>query len=416
MSEGLSFLGQVDLEKVELISHSGSAVNILTLVQDFTLYEDIFSTTLSGYILVQDAIDLVSTLPMIGQEMLTFQFSTPSIQTKVSKTMYIYKMQILSVKPRSQTYMLHFCSQELIMSANSKISKAYSGKISDTVVDIFRDKKYLNSSSTLYVEETKNSYSFIPAYGTPIETINWLTHKSMNVNGTPNYIFFESNQSFEYVSVEKLMTLPTVRDYIFADVDPNTVTGYDGDKDKQYSIVQELSPTTSFDYLKNLNSGMFASRLHTIDLTTKNINVTTYDYLSNFGKTKHLDGYPMRTDTLARKKAASVYFIEKNNYQTGSFKQQGYSNFFLQRNSLLEQLNSFKLNITVPGRCDIKVGNTIHLTMPKLKQLVSDEVDKPSEYYTGKYLITAIRHQIIGGKHSMKMEIISDSFVKPLVK
>jgi predicted RND superfamily exporter protein len=88
----------------------------------------------------------------------------------------------------------------------------------------------------------------------------------------------------------------------------------------------------------------------------------------------------------------------------------------LQRSSLLEQMRAFKFNIKVFGRTDIKVGQTITYTAPKQREIAKDEIqaDPNSEYFTGKYLITAIRHQIIAGQHHMEMEIVSDSFVKDI--
>jgi hypothetical protein len=174
----------------------------------------------------------------------------------------------------------------------------------------------------------------------------------------------------------------------------------------------------TFDYLRNLNSGMFASRLSTIDLTTKNINTNTFDYIDDFNKSNHLEKYPLKTNSALRRKLSSIYFMTKNNYQTGSFKQQGYKDFFLQRNSLLEQLSAFKITIKVPGRTDMKAGSVVKFTMPELRQILADEIDTSgiSDYFSGNYLVTAIKHQIISGRHTMLMEIVSDSFIKPLLK
>jgi anti-sigma28 factor (negative regulator of flagellin synthesis) len=54
--------------------------------------------------------------------------------------------------------------------------------------------------------------------------------------------------------------------------------------------------------------------------------------------------------------------------------------------------------------------------MPKNTEIVKKEIntDANMEYFTGKYLVTAIRHQIINGKHMMDMEIVSDSFAKEI--
>jgi hypothetical protein len=416
-TENISSPGSIDIRHAKLISMTGKRIDITGMIAEISLYEDLFSNTMSGYLLLEDSLDLITNLPLIGQEQFELIIQTPSLSKSIAKIFYVYKLQSRVSKKRSQTYMLNFCSRELIFSANSKVSKAFSGNITDTVDSIFRDTRYLASTSQLWVDRTKNSYSFIAPYWSPLETINWLTGKSINEKGAPNFLFYETNQSFEFVSVDTLMQAGVEREYIYSDVDSNTAFGANGSKDDKYKIVESMDTGVTFDYLRNLNAGMFSSRLYTMDMTTRSINTNTFDYLDDFSKTNHLEKNPIRTNDLLRRKLASIYHIEKNNYQTGVLKQQGYSEFFLQRNSLLEQLTAFKICIKVPGRTDIKAGNVIKFTINEMRQILGDEIDTDgsSDYMSGRYLITAIRHQIISGKHSMYMEIVSDSFIKPLI-
>ena len=416
-SNKISFPGEVNLNRIDLITWDERRIDISAMVAEISIYEDIFSNTLSGHILIEDSLDLINSAPLIGQEQIIIELQTPTLTEKISKSFYVYKLQYRTANKRSQSYMLNFCSKELIFSANSKVAQAFSGNISDNVISIFKDARYLASRKDLFVEKTKNNYNFIAPYWTPLETINWLTTKSINARGVPNYLFFETNQTFEYVSVDTLMRGVPVRSYIYSDVDANTAYGADGDKESKYNIVESITTATTFDYLRNLNAGMYSSRLVTYDMTTRTINSNTFDYIQNFKESSHLEDNPLKTDTLLRKKIASLYFIEKNNYQSGNLIKQGYSDFFLQRNSLLEQLSAFKISIKVPGRTDMKVGMVVNFTMSGMRQILKDEIAtaSASDYYSGRYLITAIRHQIINGAHSMLMEIVSDSFIKPLV-
>ena len=416
-SDKISFLGQIDISKAEIVSSTGKVVDVTTMMGDLTIYEDIFSNTMSGYLLIEDAIDLVAEVPLLGQELFRLSVKTPTLKEKFEKEFYIYKLQNRTIRKRAQTYILHFCSKELITSANSKVAKSFSGSISDTVKNIFSDPKFIGSNSTLYVDKTKNSYSFIAPYWTPFETINWLTGKSINENGVPNYLFYEDNQSFQFTSIDSLLKSNAKRDYVYSDIDANTMYGAVGNLEPKYSVVESIEDSITFDYLRNLSSGMYSSKLYTLDLTTKNININSFDYIEDFSKSSHLDKEPVQTTELIHKKIASLYFIHKNNYQTGNFKQQGYSDFFLQRNSLMEQLTAFKFVIKVHGRTDIKAGNVINFTVPDLRKILKDEIDTTvkSDYFSGRYLITAIRHQILSGKHHMYLEIVSDSFIKKLL-
>lgn len=416
ISNDLSFVGQINLVKINIISSDGKRLDITTMLGDLTLYEDIFSNTMSGYAMIQDALDLIETLPMVGQELLEIELQTPTLENKITKTFYIYKLKSRITKKRSQSYILHFCSIELVNSENAKVSKSFSGAISDTVSSIFNDNRYMASKSKLVLEATKNEYKFIAPFWTPLETINWISNKAINKEGVPNYLFYENNQEFVYTSVDKLIKANPNKKFYYSDVDTNTAFGVNDSIDDKYSLVEIIQNDVTFDYLRNLNAGMYASKLYTLDLTTKNIGVTKFDYINDFDKSSHLGKVPLKSSSLNRKSDASVNFIPKNNYVTGKYKQQNYKDFFLQRNSLIEQLSAFKLNIKVHGRTDIKVGQTIDLELNQLRELLADEIDTDgkSKYFGGKYLITAIRHQIVVGKHIMYMEIIHDSFTKQL--
>lgn len=419
MAEELSHLGQVDFTKAVLMSSNDSKIDILGMIAETSLYEDIFSNSMSGHVLVEDANDLIATMPLTGEEYLEIELQTPTLTEKITKVFYVYKLQHRSSKKRVQTYMLNFCSQELIFSANTKISKAFSGKISSIVDSIWKNQRYMQSDKTLYIEETKNDYEFISPYWNTFETINWLAAKSVNRSGVPNYLFYESNKAFSFISADMLITSEPEREYVFSDVDANTVVGTSGSLEDKYSIVQSIDTAVTFDYLRNLSAGMFSSKLYTFDMTTRNIETNSYDYIRDFSKAGHLNEFPMKSQKLSRRNLANIFFMEKNNYAHGRNKvEQGYKNFFLQRNSLLEQLSAFKVSIRVPGRTDIKAGNTIKFVIPELRKILKDEMESSgakSDYYSGKYLITAIRHQIINGNHTMFMEIVSDSFVKKLL-
>jgi hypothetical protein len=74
------------------------------------------------------------------------------------------------------------------------------------------------------------------------------------------------------------------------------------------------------------------------------------------------------------------------------------------------ELDNFKLNLVVPGRTDVEVGQMIFLLYPNISPRdQSDKVkDNLDPMYTGAYLITGIRHQITGIKHKMIMEVTKD--------
>jgi len=410
----ISFVGEVNVSKIDLISTNGYATDITNLVVETNVYEDMFSNSISATLVIADATNLSEVLPIVGEEIVEIEFTTPTLQQKFIKTFYVYKIsdRNLSEASRAQTYVMHLCSKELIISENNKISKAFSGKISTTVSNIFSDKEFIGSDKKLIVEDTSNSYSFVAPYWTPFKTINWLSERAMNKTGTPNYVFFETTQSFEFTSIERLMKSPPKRSYVYADVNATTLFN---DIDSKYNVVDNIYADVSFDYLRRLNSGMYSSSLQTLDMTSKTIKAYDYDYIKNFSNSTHLEKNPISTPNIIRKKIASQYFIEKNGHLYSNKMDQGHDKRYLQRNSLMEQVFAYRVNISVPGRFDIKAGDVIDFTINSFGAFGSEEMHQITDNkYTGKYLITAIRHIIRSNKHTMNLEIIKDSFAKPL--
>lgn len=417
MAESKNYIttpGEINIKRFELRSTNGKLFDLSAVVADLTLYEDVFSNTMSGYMVIQDSLDLINTLPIMGEEILYIDLQTPTLDKRITKEFYVYKLTGLSQKKRASTYMLHFCSLEQISSLNQKISKSFKGNITDTVKSIFTDKRFIGSAQTIVSDTTSNDYSFIAPYWSPLQTINWLTTKSLNKRGVSNFLFFENNKEFEYVSIDSLLSVATVRNYVLSDVNSTTAVG--GDMDARYSFVELVDMPVTFDYMRNSSAGMFGGILYTYDLTTKKIKKTEYDYLTQFDKANHTNKVPLKSSHLFSNNRSNIDFIEQNDYLSGKFKSQKHHDTVLQRNSLLEQIRAFKFNIRVFGRTDMKVGQTITYTAPKQREIAKNEIgaNPNSEYFTGKYLITAIRHQISAGKHHMEMEIVSDSFVKDI--
>lgn len=410
----ISSPGEVNVHRFDLRSTNGKIISLSTQVADLTLYEDVFSNTMSGYAIIQDSLDLISTLPIMGEEILYIDIQTPSLKKSITKSFYVYKLAGLAQKKRASTYMLYFCSFELVSSLNCKISKSFKGNITDTVKEIFGNRKFLSSEKNIVSDTTANEYSFVAPFWSPLQTINWLTTKSLNKRGVSNFLFFENNKEFKYVSIDSLLATQPVRNYVLSDVNSTTVVG--DDMDARYSFVELVDMPVTFDYMRNSSAGMFGGILYTYDLTTKKIKKTQFDYLADFGKANHTNKLPLKSKNLFNNLRSNIDFSTQNDYLNGIYKSQKLHDTVLQRNSLLEQIRAFKFNIRVFGRTDINAGQMITYTAPKQREIAKDEIqaNPDSEYFTGKYLITAIRHQIIRGQHHMEMEIVSDSFVKDI--
>ena len=70
-------------------------------------------------------------------------------------------------------------------------------------------------------------------------------------------------------------------------------------------------------------------------------------------------------------------------------------------------MNNIKCTITVFGDSDLTLGDMINLQIPLYSSTDSGEIDR---YYSGKYLILALRHRLELGRYYLDIELVKDSF------
>ena len=70
-----------------------------------------------------------------------------------------------------------------------------------------------------------------------------------------------------------------------------------------------------------------------------------------------------------------------------------------------------KLSLQVTGNCDIAAGDLIYVSLPSLEAQYETSPNKRiDELYSGRYIISHIRHIFDNVRHSMIMECVKDNF------
>ena len=80
MAEGIQTAGEFIIEELKLVTTTGLVVDLIGSVMGLTLFEDIFSMTVSGTIAIADSINLASYGPLLGQEYLHLKIRTPTFK------------------------------------------------------------------------------------------------------------------------------------------------------------------------------------------------------------------------------------------------------------------------------------------------------------------------------------------------
>lgn len=416
MTDKLYFPGQISVDRIDLMNYKGELIDIRAIVSETELFEDIFSNSMTGFMIVEDATGVFERFPIIGEEKLFVKLKTPTTDKIIEKKFYVYSVtkRQLNKQKRKQIYVLNFISYESIISQNVRISESFKGSITDNVVDIFLRKEYLGSDSPIFIDDTINQYKFIANYWTPFETINWLARRSISKDKTSNFLFFESNQSYEFVAASTLYKQDPVIDYVYSDVNSETAYGLGVDITQQLRFIRNVYQDSANDYLRSSQNGMLASQLNSLDMIFKRIESNNTNYIRDFKKYPHLESNPLFSESILSRKNASINFLIKNAARYGkNDSDQRHKDWYLQNSSQIEQLHTFRMIIEASGYTGVKAGSVIDFKMQKYDMFTSKEVsDIVNKTLSGKYLVTAIRHKIIADDHRMYIEISKESLKK----
>lgn len=417
----LSFAGDINVEKMSIISTNGTEYSILNQIAGLQIFEDMFAPFITGTITVKDSLDFVSVLPMIGQELLDIDMHTPTLKDRGGRLkgqFYIYRIknrQFLGDK--SLVYELDFISKEAITDCNVKTSKSYSGKVSELVKQVLTDVRVqFDSVKELVIEETSNSTQYISNYWSPIKNMNFLAESAKNINNSPSYLFFENRDGFNFGSLDTLVSSPTISQTFNYNSFTQNISKT-GPSQRNVSMdfqkIENISVTEGINTLNRIQRGFMASTLTTVDITTKKFEFKYYNSLVGHYTTKHLNEFPLVNYKFPIDPSAKSMTEPKAFMNFTSFGDSTNTESIQRRIYELNAKNDFKVNIVVPGRLDYTVGQVVKLDLTRVQPIKKDDSLQSikDEIYSGKYLITAINHFITREKHECNMELAKDSYI-----
>jgi hypothetical protein len=238
-----------------------------------------------------------------------------------------------------------------------------------------------------------------------------------------NFLFWETTKGFYFGSMDSILSNLdsfSIGEYVYSETYIKTLSV--DEKHKAMYAIKSLSVETAVNQLDNSRLGYLASSLLDIDVYNKIYEIKEYEHPLEFDKYTHLnsaDSYPMFDKNILR----NPYAYGKINYSTPKLFTKVENNFdqipkvtFGNRRSNLLELNNFKMEIVIPGRTDVEVGNTIKIIFPRGEPGGPTSQDKTSSErdaaYTGYYLITNLSHKINPKTHYITMNVVKDSFSK----
>jgi hypothetical protein len=432
----IQFAGEYLLEDSKILSVSGSVFDIKDLIEEISIYEDIFTVTVSGSITFTDTNNIIKNFPIVGEERLVLKLATPQEKESPDTTIDYTRTPLIitnvshrnQMNSNAQLVTLKFTSLETYRDNICRVSQSYKGQPSDILEKILRDKSYLASTKRLFKEETANNMKVVFPNMRPFDCIQHLMKRSNSASNvdSPTYLFYETTKGFHFRTFDGLCN-DEVAQYFRESVGGQLDEKGTSDPQKNLETIVNYEINSNKDTANQMRSGAYSSKLITHDVYNKKLNTYKYDYLSNFDKDIHPDNGESKpiisraidpdlnksitehedTKLYVVSTASGYSFSEGENYP---YQSDNLNRTLQRRKGRIQQFGGgIILNLEIAGNTAIKVGDKIGVEINNQSNVDGEDIDKE---LSGNFIVTTLRHVFTQSKqlkHKIVMQVMKDS-------
>jgi len=421
---------QFHINELVLVTKGGN-IDISKIYEEINIFDSLLSPVMTGNILIKDSNGLSTKLIFDGSESLLIDIAKDknSDIAAFKKAFRIYKQSDrINDGQTSETFILNFVSDELMYSDQQKITQSYELTYTQVVEKILLDYLKISKNNTGGVFDV--SYGIrkltIPNLR-PLDAIEWCAKRAVDINQSPNFMFYQNVLGYNFVSLSNLLTKKDILDINFSaknQVGGNPISEIGG--------ARSLEVVAQTDGMEKARSGVNAGKFVGFDPTTGTISNKNVSFGDVFSSMKHANENPTMSAVPNRDGKDSTTMFDSK--QTVSFfsaakqfsayikekvpetlsKEDNTESYLLQRKSILANLMSRRIKLTMPGNFNLTSGFNVNVIAPNFgkKEKGGDNSD---ETLSGKYLIIATRHMIGFDKHETVIEVATTTTNIPFI-
>ena len=401
----------------------------------------------------------VADLPITGSETVKIVFEDVN-EEQLEVDLLINKVTEVMEDSGKSMVTLEMNSKELFDNDKIRLNTRLDGKISEHIKKILTDEEYLETKKELHIEDTENNYNKILNNKKPFYMMNYFSTLAIPSSGNPDapknsagYLLWETSKGFHFRSVDWLLnkdTNPRKKSIIYNETpDAGGVdipAGYDMkalafEKDNRNDIKSKL------------DQGTYSNRLITFNPFNCFYEVT-YPNADNTGADGGGDGAPGgQKKTVHSGQQLPVLNPKiksakggKNDFSRTTFKlldvgtlpagsggeresdpkdqgQLGPDGVNAKKENAnpaktlnqaimrLNQLNTFKISITIPGDFTLHAGDAVFVNSPKLDSTKtgSKNQDSVDDQSGGLYIIRDLCHYMTAQETYTQINVVRDS-------
>ena len=414
--------GDVIINSITVTTAGGETADITPICQRVSIYENIFSPTLSGNVFITDAVGLMSALPLTTYDRIDIRIQSPAVDEKV----LTFAISSIDGKKgnmdKASFYTVHLISWEGYIAASKTFAKTYRGKYNEIVENLFKD--HLTDiggdnypTKQLITDETENSGIVYVPYWNVLKTVNYIANRSMPSSGStlPTYFFYETTTGFNFKAVENFYKCEPIINYIYSmsSTLPFKTSKY---ADGMKRIISMEVPKT-FGGLDLVSRGCFGAIVWAKDINNEGVQQNEYTYSEYRDKVQQYIGGQdgMKPPVNAFNHELSTPATHKGYTQTTFLDDNvddamKFINWEVFRNCFITEITKLAIKIKVFGTMHFNVGDIVEVTVPDAVTPVT-ETPEDDRHWGGRYFISAIHHQLeVIGRHTMTLELSKNYF------
>jgi hypothetical protein len=409
--------GDVLIDSITIESAPGAILDVRSQFVSMNIYEDIFANGLSGFIVLVDSLNLIRYLQITGREKLTIRFATPGEDTDtdfLTKEFTIYKVssEVKMQGDGKKLIRLEFVSPTVYQNAQLRISRAFSDMpYSDMVKAIMKD--------TLGVEvnacPTLGNRNIVVPNWNPMYAVSWLAKRSAaeTIPEACDYVFYENlNGNYQFMPLSLLKQRKSIVKYHHTPTSRNPETGELFLKKEFYNILS-FTIGGRGDKMREVVSGVYGNNAVAIDIVGKQTDTEVYVYTIHRDRIPTISKYPLVSkisDPYSGNVTAYQKLFPKHSFKYDTIEDNDeLHTVSTRRQSQMNQFRTNTLTIVVNGDSRRRVGEIVSVDIPSTEDPKGKD-DWYDPYLSGRYMITAILHELGDGNYTMKMELVKDGY------
>ena len=406
------------------------------------IYESIeYTSILAEMKIIDTAINLISTAPIVGTELVTMKLKTFGASEKVyTYTFVVYGIRNRGVSMNYQEYVLDMFSPEALLNETIRVGKSFADFGDQITSQIINE--YLDTNKNIDTEPCKFKTKIIPSLKRPFTIISELAPECVSTNfnpeplpissktnpgsgsskngdtsavkaetadavisGSAGYFFYETYDGYVFKSIDKILQNPVKHnEYIYGMVqdDNNTSNTY---------VILDYQFTTQENILNKMRHGVYSSMISFFNPSTLEYEEYFFDLSKEYPNMIHLgteESIPDKIKELSKYPSrVMLQFYDHEKYYNGTSiadpnAGQGGTQYPDYRKQWMAQsisrnvlLNNQTLNILVPCNLDLRAGDKLKIKLPNQSvQSLRSGGNSVDQKNSGTYLIKTISYEI----------------------